>query len=166
MAKVFKISVPVGTKRQQVIDSLKTLPGVLFADPDGIAMPQVIPNDSYESYQWSLEPGGGTGKIQAPEAWDIYKGSTSTIIGIIDWGVDGTHPDLSGKVTGDAPIDVYHGTHVAGIAAAKTNNSMGVAGVNWNTRILSENIETSDDGGGIYENKKCCGLQSERRCTQ
>ncbi len=150
MAKIFKIRVPSGIKRQQVIDSLKNVPEVLFADPNGMAAPQVIPNDPYFSYQWPLQPGGGAGRIQAPEAWDIYKGSANSIIGIIDWGIDGTHPDLSGKVAGDPVIDIYHGTHVAGIAAAKTNNSTGVAGVDWNAQLYSKNIETSDDAG-IYQ---------------
>ncbi|MDP1677345.1 MAG: S8 family serine peptidase [Bacteroidota bacterium] len=146
MAKIFRIRVPDGVVRKSVIDSLKKLSNVLFAEPNGIAAPHSIPDDQYFSYQYSLQAGGGTGKISAPEAWDIYTGSSSSIIGIIDYGVDGTHPDLSGKVSGDAPNTVYHGTHVAGIAAAKTNNNAtGISGVDWNAQLLSKNIEYSDD---------------------
>ena len=148
MARIFKIRVPSKVSREEIIDSLKKLTNVAFAEPNGVAVPQVIPNDQYFSNQWSLQSGGGTGKIQAPEAWDIYTGSSNSIIGVIDWGVDATHPDLNGKVVGDAPTYIYHGTHVAGIAAAKTNNnSTGIAGVNWNAQLLSKNIETSDDAG-------------------
>ncbi|MBI3579438.1 MAG: S8 family serine peptidase [Ignavibacteriales bacterium] len=150
MAKIFRIRVPASTQRQLIIDSLKKHSEVLFAEPNGIATPQVVPNDQNFSYQWALQAGGGTGKIQAPEAWDIYTGSSNSIVGIIDWGIDGTHADLSGKVSGDSPTSVYHGTHVAGIAAAKTNNTAGVAGVDWNAQLLSKNIESSDDAG-IYQ---------------
>jgi len=150
MKRIFKILIPSNISREEVIDSLKKLPSVIFAEPNGIAAPQVVPNDQYFSYQWALQPGDGTGKIHAPDAWDIYTGSSNGIIGIIDWGVDGTHPDLSGKVSGDAPTTEYHGTHVAGIAAAKTNNTTGIAGVNWNVQLLSKNIETSDDAG-VYQ---------------
>ena len=150
MTKIFKIHIPKGVKRQEVIDSLKIIPGVLFAELNGIAVPQIVPNDTFFPYQWALQPGGGTGKIEAPEAWDIYTGSSNSIIGIIDWGVDGTHPDLSGKVSGDAPIDDYHGTHVAGIAAANTNNTIGVVGVDWKAQLFSKNIGQSDDAG-IYQ---------------
>jgi hypothetical protein len=150
MAKIFKLGVPANVARDSVINALARIPEVLFAEPNGTAAPEVVPNDQYFSYQWSLQAGGGTGRIQAPEAWDIYTGSSNSIIGIVDWGVDGTHPDLSGKVSGDAPSTDYHGTHVAGIAAAKTNNTTGVAGVDWSTQLLSKNIETSDDPG-IYQ---------------
>jgi hypothetical protein len=147
MAKIFRIRIPDAVTRILVIDSLKKLPNVLFAEPNGIAVPQIIPNDQYFSFQWALQAGGGIGKINAPEAWNIYTGSSNNIIGIIDWGIDATHPDLNGKVFGEAPSSVYHGTHVAGIAAANTNNSTGVVGVNWNALLLSKNIESSDDVG-------------------
>ncbi|MCP9290435.1 S8 family serine peptidase [Gracilimonas sediminicola] len=92
--------------------------------------------------QWNLLNTGqnfGTNDadIDAPEAWDITKGSSSTKIGIIDNGVRSTHEDLAGKVTGDAAF-ADHGTHVAGIAAASTNNNKGIAGVDWNAQIINK----------------------------
>lgn len=68
MAKIFKIRVPYEIKRETVIDSLKKIPNVLFAEPNGTVEAHIVPNDQYFSYQWSLQSGGGTGKIQAPEA--------------------------------------------------------------------------------------------------
>jgi len=153
MAKIFKVRVPVGVDRQEIIDSLKKISGVLFAEPNGRASVDVVPNDQYFPYQWALQPGGGTGKIQAPEAWEIFQGSTGTKVGIIDQGVDASHPDLSGKVSGSTTIYGYHGTHIAGIAAARSNNTTGVAGVNWNAQILSEpfNDGTSNGDPHLYQ---------------
>jgi len=68
MAKIFRIRAPGELQRNQLVNALKELPGVLFAEPDGLASVDVVPNDQYFSQQWSLQSGGGTGRIQAPEA--------------------------------------------------------------------------------------------------
>lgn len=148
MAKIFKLKVPSGVVRDSVISALKKLSEVLFAEPNGTAAPQVVPNDQYFSYQWSLQAGGGTGKIQAPEAWDIYTGNSNNIIGIVDGGIDPTHPDLSGKVSGDVGWGWGgHGIHVAGIASAITNNTTGVVGVDWNAQLHAQRVDNTDDAG-------------------
>jgi hypothetical protein len=76
-------------------------------------------------------------------------------IAIIDTGIDETHPDLAGKIVAgydfvendSDPHDLNgHGTHVAGIAAAATNNGVGVAGMDWQARIMP--IRVLDEGGG------------------
>ncbi len=108
-----------------------------------------FPNDSLFGYQWGLDNSGQAGgsadaDIDAPEAWDYEKGNTSVKIGIIDSGVKGNHDDLSGKVSGEGTFTDPHGTHVAGIAGAKTNNEEGVAGVSWYSPIHSEDISSFD----------------------
>jgi subtilisin family serine protease len=150
MAKIFRIRIPDGMARQNVIDSLKSLPNVLFAEPNGRVGVDVLPSDQYFAYQWSLQAAGGTGKICAPEAWDIFQGSSSMKIAIIDVGVDGTHPDLNGKVSGHTTLYGYHGTHVAGIAAAKTNNTIGIAGVDWNAQIIAKAFSDATESGDPY----------------
>lgn len=148
LEKVFKIRVPEHIELTSIIEELKLLPDVLFAEPNGIAVPTVTPNDQFFSYQWPLQPGGGTGRIQAPEAWDIYKGNTNNIIAIIDGGIDATHPDLSEKVSGESGWGWDgHGIHVAGIAASKTNNTTGIAGVDWNAKLHSRRVDNTDDTG-------------------
>jgi Subtilase family/Invasin, domain 3 len=97
-------------------------------------------------------------------AWGVTTGSSSIVIAETDTGVEYTHPDLAPNiwsnpgglggcaagtrgfnvVTGENACDPMdqdtafngHGTHVAGIMGAVTNNGVGVAGVNWNTSIL------------------------------
>jgi thermitase len=112
----------------------------------------VFPNDPGYPSQWGLNA------IQAPSAWEINPGSSNIIIAIIDSGVDLTHPDLSQKmlpgwdfIEGDAiPQDDFgHGTHVAGIAAAMSNNNLGVSGVSWGAKILPVRVLDAN-GNGTY----------------
>ena len=108
-----------------------------------------IPSDPLYDDQWSLERPDDE-DIDAEAAWNTQPGSYGVKIGILDSGVDYQHPDLGNglgpaeKISGgydyfagdNDPMDEnYHGTHVAGIAGALTNNtnsngqSEGVAGV-------------------------------------
>ena len=85
--------------------------------------------------------------IDAPEGWDIGTGDPGVKIAVIDTGVDCAAVDLAGKcfeevsfVTGySGTLDdvAAHGTHVAGIAAANTDNAKGTAGVGWQASIGS-----------------------------
>ena len=96
-------------------------------------------NDLFAAQQYSLT------KMNVPAAWDASRGDGITIA-VVDTGADFAHPDLAAKfvsrgrdfVTGhpDAADDHGHGTHVSGIAAAVTNNGLGVAGVGYNARLL------------------------------
>jgi hypothetical protein len=101
LRNIFKIRFPIGTSISQAIHELRTMPDVTFADPNGVVAPLFEPNDPYFSQQWNLKDANDH-DIDAPEAWDITTGSSSTKIGIIDGGVENWHEDLSGKVSGDA----------------------------------------------------------------
>ncbi len=132
-----------------IISQLKTNPLVEFAEPDFIAQAVDIPNDPLYSQQWGLT------KIQAPNAWNIILGKSPTTLAIVDTGINGAHPDLAGKVvaranfSNDSDADGNgHGTHVAGIAAALTNNNLGVAGVS-NSNLLSVKV-LDNSGSGSY----------------
>jgi thermitase len=142
-----------------IVEQLKADPMVEYAEPNYRYHALGIPNDPGFSQQWGLT------KVQAPAAWDITTGSASVVIAIIDTGIDSTHPDLAGKiVTGHDFVDGDsnprdgngHGTHVAGIAAAVTNNTVGVAGMNWEARIMP--IRVLDDIGGGWSTDIVSGI--------
>jgi len=109
--------------------------------------PSIVPDDSYFDKQWAL------GKIQALEAWQVTSGSQDVLIAILDTGIDQNHEDLKGKVMAevnftDSPTldDIHgHGTHIAGIIAANSNNGTGIAGVASEVRLM--NVKVADDKG-------------------
>jgi len=124
---------------------------VAYAEPDFVAEAIGSPDDPGLGNQWGMV------KIQAPRAWEVTTGSTSINIAIVDTGVDLDHPDLAGKIvsninfsTSGTVDDVYgHGTHVAGIAAAMTNNGIGVAGLGYTSTIMNVKV-LGDTGSGAY----------------
>ncbi len=69
--------------------------------------------------------------IRAQESWDITQGSENIVIGIIDFDFDTSHEDISGKVLSTIMSGFvgYHGTQVAGMAGANTNNNKGIASI-------------------------------------
>lgn len=112
-------------------------------------------DDRFFAQQWNLA------QIGAPDAWSRSTGAGVTI-GIVDSGVDPSHPDLAGKVDafadcvggscreGPARDSDGHGTAVAGIAAAKTGNGAGIAGVAPDARLVVARVLGSD-GSGVTE---------------
>ena len=124
---------------------------VQYAEPNFVATAIGTPNDSYFGQQWSLT------KVQAPEAWDLTTGLGSVKIAVLDTGLDPTHPELSTKIVEEVNFSASqttfgvhsHGTHVAGISAAATNNENGVAGVGYNSSLMNVKV-LGDDGSGTY----------------
>jgi len=102
----------------------------------------------------------GPQKIQAPSAWEITTSNGSVKIAIVDTGVELNHPDLATKLlpgynfvdNNTNPNDGNgHGTHVAGIAAALTNNVIGIAGVAPSCLLIPVRI-LDNDGTGTLNN--------------
>ena len=122
------------------IEALGSMPGVLFAEPNFVYKPFHVPDDPFWSQQW------GPKKIECDDAWDHFTGSPGALVALIDTGVDMNHSDLVPNYAGgydfygndSNPNDTNgHGTLTAGIAAAATNNLIGVAGVAHDCRFLS-----------------------------
>lgn len=163
---VTKIQIPSGLSVEEMIFALNQNPDIEYAEPDYVCRISDTPNDPYFKNQYALNntgqeigTGGPKGKanadIGATTAWGETKGTGETVIAIIDTGVDLLHPDIKNKVKSsgrdfvngdfDASDDHGHGSHIAGIAAADTDNGIGVAGVAWDCKILP--IKVLDDTG-------------------
>lgn len=150
----FVVIDPQGRDQAKLIEELRRLPNVAYVEPDGIVEALFDPNDPYyiNNYQW------GPQDINAPSAWDTTRGSSGIIIAIVDTGVNYNHPDIAPNYDNrgknwinpsKSPLDDNgHGTHVAGIAAAVTNNGIGVAGIS-QSKILAEKV-LNRFGSGTY----------------
>lgn len=136
-----------------VAERLRAQPGVLAAEPNYRVQALGSPNDPYFSRQW-YHP-----LMHAPDAWDMAVGSDAVTVAVIDSGADLTHPDLAARLIAGrdyvdipndmVPRDAYgHGTHVAGLIGAVTNNYVGIAGADWRARLLI--IRVLDQNGDGY----------------
>jgi subtilisin family serine protease len=133
------VSVPPA-RRDKALARLRASRYVASAERDVVIRRlDTRPNDSVWPEQWGLRLMG------LPAAWDLTKGSSNVIVGVLDSGVDHGHPDLAGTILpgldlvngdGDPADDYGHGTSVAGIVAARTNNELGQAGSCWTCSIL------------------------------
>src|SRR5438876_9214572 len=165
-------------------------PNVLYAEPNYRVRPLALPNDPLSPQQWGLSNSGQEGgvagaDIHAQQAWDITTGSQDVVVGVIDSGIDYTHPDLAVNVWSspsslsqtingvnvscadgthgfnaltascDPMDDLGHGTHVAGIIGAAGNNALGVTGVNWNVKLLACKFIASDGSAWVGDAVTC-----------
>jgi subtilisin family serine protease len=133
---------------------------VLYAEPNVLLRASAIPNDARFGELWGLNNTGQSGgradaDIDAPEGWEQggiggFPPSGGITVGIVDTGIDQTHPDLAGRTVvcaGTTLIsstvstangctdDNDHGSHVSGTIAAIANNGIGVAGVAFDARL-------------------------------
>jgi len=171
--ETYVVQIPDKASVEELTYAFSRNPDVEFAEPNYLFRIAVTPNDKYFEYQYALfnkgqqigwVPGSPQGKpsadIKAPSAWEETKGTETVVIGFLDTGVDLIHPDLKNKIKNsgrdffnndsDASDDNGHGTMVAGIAAAETNNNEGIAGVAWNCKILPVKV-TDKNGTGNTE---------------
>lgn len=131
------IEVPAGSE-EAIMQSLRASGQVTEVEYDHYAKLAATANDPYLTSQWYLT------KIQATSAWGVSVGS-GTPIAVLDTGVDATHPDLAGRVmtgwnfvsnTNNTQDTMGHGTAVAGVFGAISNNGVGVSGITWTNPVL------------------------------
>jgi thermitase len=153
------------TEEANTINELRNDPNVEYIERDGPAFTILIPNDKAFKNQHALENTGQTLDglnvvvkkgidIDAPLAWDRTLGK-GIIVAVIDSGIDESHPDLKGKIAGTKNLstssttdDIFgHGTAVAGVIAATTNNGEGIAGVCPDCKLLNVKVSNDSDGG-------------------
>src|SRR5215510_5403882 len=139
---------------------LKKDPNVESVTLDYVMRTMFVPNDPYYSTPYSTSHNGNIAQwapqfVGAPQAWDTTLGDPSIIIAIVDTGIDPNNPDLTGKVVltknfvkGEKALDLFgHGTHVAGIAAAKINNGEGIAGICGLCSLMSVKVLGANGSG-------------------
>ncbi len=117
-------------------------------------------NDPMASKQWALK------SIKAYDAWSYAKGNNKVTVATLDLGCQKNHPDLKANIVepynaynalyGGSLSDVspntgsmyHHGTHVAGIIGAVSNNGKGVSGVSYNANVMP--VKVVDSSGIAY----------------
>jgi thermitase len=148
---VHVVSVPPGQERARAA-AYRANPNVAYAEVNGLYYALgFTPDDPRYPSQWQYE-NGSDADIDASDAWQQTLGNASVGIAILDTGIDQSHEDLRSKIarnvnftTSRTVDDLYgHGTHVAGSAAAATNNKVGVAGscpvcALYNLKVLGDN---------------------------
>ncbi|MGC4378825.1 S8 family serine peptidase [Fictibacillus sp. Mic-4] len=155
----------VNNNSQMQAAKLDRLPEVEFAEP--VYQYHQYSTDVQYDYQWALKNNGGFGKQGADIQYEKLQSLihqrklNETLIAVVDTGVDATLTDLKGKVdtnlgknfipripTNDANDDNGHGTHVAGIIAAESDNGYSMAGIHPKAKIMPVKVLDSSGSGG------------------
>ncbi|RPJ02890.1 MAG: hypothetical protein EHM39_00845, partial [Chloroflexi bacterium] len=185
LSRIYRLHLPAGADVSAAVAALSANPGVAFAEPDYIARPSGTPNDTYFSDQWALTKIGapsawdhstgdtsvviaivdsGLDMTHQDLSGQLWTNSTEAggTAGVDDDG-NGYIDDLHGwnflapdGGNNDLSDENGHGTQVAGVAGATTNNSAGIAGMCWNCRLMvvkvmqtSGAVNYSDIAAGI-----------------
>ena len=121
--------------------------------------PHRATNDPYRANQYYLDI------TSIGAAWNLTTGDRFTVA-VEDSGVRFDHPDLAGRLrtdgfnfvadSGDVSDDLGHGTEVAGLIAANSNNGVGIAGISWAASILPVKIANAQ--GSIDANAAAEGI--------
>ncbi len=147
--------VKLDDKNQNLMNSLQNNSLISYIEPEYLVHIQTTPNDpAFSQQQWNLK------MLELEKTWDTIKGSRDVTVAVIDTGILINHPDLQGNITkgydfidhdndpSDTDPDFSHGTHVAGIIGAMTNNNEGIAGINWDIKIMPIRVIGPGGSGG------------------
>jgi serine protease len=156
-----------------VLHALRATSIVRFAECNHFRESYRTPNDKFFNMQWHYQA------INLPQAWDTTVGDDDIIIAVIDSGIVSSHPDLQGRLVdgydfisdparardgdgresdpedpgdlaGGPGLSSFHGTHVAGVIGASTDNGRGIAGVTWQAKIMPLRV-IGVGGGNAFE---------------
>ena len=140
--------------REQFIEAIERAEHVEYVERNATVQSFGEPDDTYYGYQSAPQ------QVNCETAWETTTGSEDVLIATIDQGVQYDHPDLEGAVDdrvgedvagrGSDPYpsgsDEQHGTHVAGIAVAETDNGRGTAGISDCSLLAVRALDASGQG--------------------
>lgn len=151
--RTYRLQFDKKEKMEELLAALRSNTEIELVDKIPVMMPGWFPDDlatSVSDSQYALH------LMHAEQAWDITRGKKSVIVAVVDDGVKVTHPDLINKVVAgyDAAdgdnnpnvpnIGFRHGTHVAGIIGAETNNDEGIASIGNLVMIMPVKVVSDD----------------------
>jgi len=149
------MKIPEEKTIEEMIEELKKDPDVIYAEPNfTLQSLSTVPDDEYFDRQWAAK------KIELNNAWGLEKGSADVTIAVLDSGIDLEHPDLKQNiipgydfVNDDSAAwdDNGHGTAIAGVIGAIGNNSQGIAGVDWQSKLMPLKVVDGDGVGTYYD---------------
>lgn len=173
--RIYLLSASQIIDRQGVIDFFKNKPEIVAAQWNAaITFRDTLPNDELFSNQWSMERIGAS-KVWDVSTGGTSPNGHEIVVAVLDKGFEITHPDLvenawqnpaetpndgidndgngftddvyGWNFRGNSPIFSVerHGTAVSGIIGGNGNNNIGVAGINWNVKVMYLAIEYVDE---------------------
>ena len=177
LSLIYEITLPPTVNTGHAINRLLSTGALVYAQPRYISRPfSYIPNDPLNFNQYHL------GLIGSFQAWDQYRGDSNIVVGIVDWGTDIDHPDLKNNLKYNKldPIDqvdndndgytdnymgwdmgdmdnnprgnIPHGTFVAGLSSATTDNGTGISGTGFKCKFLPVKVcDSNNNGSREYE---------------
>lgn len=162
----YLVSLDDGFEIGDALDRLRTMPGVDFAEPNGVARAfqsagTFTPHDPFYTSQWHFK------MLNSERMWGIQKGDTSVAVAVLDTGIAyedfGPYrkaPDFGGTVflqghdfindDDHANDDNFHGTHVASTIAEATDNNVGVAGLAFGCALMPVKVLDAEGVGSFF----------------
>ena len=172
LSNIYKIEIRQGEDLVKKINQILAFDNVIYAEPYYLPKPLYVPNDPGALPDTGLQT--YLNIIKAYEAWEFEKGDSSIVIGILDTGIALDHEDIIDNIKynyndpingidddADGYLDNYygwdmaendndptykhwHGLGVAGISSAKADNSTGIAGLGFNSKMMPIKVFRND----------------------
>ncbi|MEO0630297.1 MAG: S8 family serine peptidase, partial [Planctomycetota bacterium] len=159
------VRVPIG-QEPEAINALNALESVAVAELNYAGQGASVPNDTFFESQWHHENmGQSSGRpgadIESLGAWQYTRGDSSTVIAVLDTGIDSDHPEFAGRFLtdgfdfvnedADPEADHPHGAWVSGVVVANDGNGFGTAGVDHRARVLPVKVLNENNAGFTFD---------------
>ena len=165
----FGNAVLVETPPGQELDAARTIGArepTVVAELNYTGQGAYVPDDSFFASQWHHRNTGQSGgtpgaDIESVGAWAYTRGDASTVIAVLDTGIDSDHPEFVGRLLtdgfdfvnedADPEADHPHGPWVTGCIVANDGNSFGTAGVDHRARVLPVKVLNQNNSGTTFD---------------